>query len=163
MRFRSPKAQRGAVTALDITPLLDVVFLLLIFLLVTTQFKKDEEYALVLEPPTSSVENVTVRVDRTTIFVTRDGKTHLMTVPADAPPAADGPLTSKHITTEELRQKLEALHAKRPETPIAIRGEKKTAFQLIVDVWSVVRDIGFTNVSFPYQHKKDKDDDGKMD
>lgn len=131
--------------------MVDVVFLLLIFLLVTTTFRKDE-HAFIVDLPTSSTEQVTISSDKTTVFITKDGTYHLLTVPADQP--VDGPeldATNK-VDAAELRKQLAALHERKPDASIAIRGEKATSYQLMMDVMSVMQEVGFKNIWFPYEH-----------
>ena len=134
----------------DITSLVDVVFLLLIFLLVTTTFKRDE-HAFPIELPTSSTEHVTVTTDKTTIFITEAGELHLLTVPSDLEAGQDAVGTSSAVTEQALRTELEALRRRRPDAPIAIRGEKATRFQRMIDVVALVEGAGFTNIFFPYE------------
>lgn len=55
----------------DLTPLIDVAFLLLIFFMVSTVFKKDE-LALNLSLPKSSAERITIDNKQITIEVSND-------------------------------------------------------------------------------------------
>ena len=59
IRARRARGRGRAQTVIDITSLLDVVFLLIIFLIVTTTFRKNE-HAFVVELPTSGTEVVEV-------------------------------------------------------------------------------------------------------
>ena len=150
MNFRDGRRRRRVATAIDITSLVDIVFLLLIFLLITTTFKRDE-YAFPLELPTAGSAEFTVRTDKTTIFITRDGKLHLLMIPADAP-AGDAELeAADEIAREDLEAELKKLHARRPEAPIAIRAEKETRYQRMIDVVALVEHVGFRNIWFPYE------------
>ncbi len=65
MNFRKAKKGSKALVTLDMTALIDVVFLLLIFLLVTTTFRRDE-HAFVIDLVNSSSEQVTVTTDKST-------------------------------------------------------------------------------------------------
>lgn len=154
MNFRGKGRGRRAETAMDITSLVDVVFLLLIFLLVTTTFKKDE-YAFQIELPTSSADEVTVTTDRTTVFVDTNGDLHLLTVPADGPDPTVTDADAQKVTRKELSAKLRELHARRPDASIAIRGEKTTSYQTMVEVVGAIQDAGFRNIWFPYEFGQD--------
>ncbi len=135
---------------LEVTSLVDVVFLLIIFLLVTTTFNKDE-HAFVIELPTSSSEQVTVASDKTTVFITREGDYFLLELPADRPigePALD---PKQKVTQAQLEERLRGLHRRDPDASIAIRGEKRTSYQSMMDVVSVLQDIGFRSIWFPYE------------
>lgn len=150
MNFR-PKTRRGPLVTLDITALIDVVFLLLIFLLVTTTFRRDE-YAFIIDLPTSSVEEIQVSTDKTTIFVDKDGQAHLLMVPADAPAGAAKDISkAQKVSPEELKAALESLFQRRSDASIAIRGEKATSYQSMVEIVGVLQDIGFRSIYFPYE------------
>lgn len=152
MNFRSASGRRRRVeTTIDITSLVDVVFLLLIFLLVTTTFKR-EEHAFPVELPTSSVKQVTITTDKTTIFITKDGGLHLLTVPSDAAPGEPtGAGAANKVTEEELKKRLAELHERRPDAPVAIRAEQETRYQKMIDVVALVESAGFSNLFFPYE------------
>lgn len=145
---RGPKRVRATV---DITALLDITFNLIIFLVVTTNFHK-EEHAFVIELPTASNENVVVATDKTTVYVTRAGELYLLRVAADQP--STGPVAvdpSEKLTRERLLQELRTLHTKDPELPIAVRGEKDASYQTLMDVVSAIQEVGFKSVWFPYE------------
>lgn|GEM_PF-360663 len=150
MNFRdSRKRGRRAEVTLEVTSLVDVVFLLIIFLLVTTTFKQNE-YAFVIDLPTSGVQEITVSSDKTTVFVTATGDMYLLEVPADRP--VEGAVDpSKKVDRKELERRLKALQERRPDASIAIRGERSTSYQSMMDVVSVLQDIGFRNIWFPYE------------
>jgi biopolymer transport protein ExbD len=153
VRFRPTRGARRTTVAIDITSLVDVVFLLLIFLLVTTTFKR-EEHAFPIQLPTAGVETLVVTSDKTTIFVTTAGEFHLLMVPLDTPEGSDGLARTRRMSREELATQLAALHARRPETPISIRAEKDTRYQKMIDVVALVERAGFRNIWFPYELEK---------
>ena len=151
MNFRtSRKRRRGAEVTLEVTSLVDVVFLLIIFLLVTTTFKQNE-YAFVIDLPTSGVKEVTVSSDKTTIFITAKGDYYMLEVPADRPVDDSAMDPSLKVSADELKRRLEELQKRRPDAAIAIRGERTTNYQSMMDVVSVMQEIGFKNIWFPYE------------
>ena len=153
MNFRSTRGRGRTAASIDITSLVDVVFLLLIFLLVTTTFKR-EEHAFPIELPTAGVEQVVVTSNKTTIYVTAAGALHLLMVPLDSAEGADGNATTEALSREALITKLEALHARKPDTPIGIRAEKDTSYQKMIDVVALIEQAGFRNIWFPYELDK---------
>ena len=153
MNFRHARGRSRTAATIDITSLVDVVFLLLIFLLVTTTFKR-EEHAFPIELPTAGVEQVVVTSDKTTIFVTAAGALHLLMVPTDSPEGAAGMAKTHEVSREELITTLDALHARRPSAPIGIRAEKDTSYQKMIDVVALVERAGFRNIWFPYELEK---------
>jgi len=145
-RNRSRKAQ----TTIDVTSLLDVVFLLIIFLVVTTTFRKNE-HAFVVELPTSGTEVVEVTTDKTTVYVNRDGHFFLLEQAADSPEAGASPDSDKRLTRQELEARLRILHADKPDLPIAVRGEKDASYQTLMDVVGALQDVGFRSIYLPYE------------
>ncbi len=154
MNLRPTKRRARAATAIDITSLVDVVFLLLIFLLVTTTFKK-QEHSFPIDLPTAGVEQVTITSDKTTIFISRSGELHLLTVPLDGE-GAEGSATAdvEAVSRDQLAVRLAELYRRRPDTPIAIRGDNETRYQKMIDVVALVEQAGFRNIWFPYQLEK---------
>ena len=69
IRSRQRRARR-AQTVIDITSLLDIIFLLIIFLIVSTTFRK-AEHAFTVELPTAGTATEAVTTDKTTVYVTR--------------------------------------------------------------------------------------------
>jgi biopolymer transport protein ExbD len=61
------KRQRRESLAMDLTPLIDVVFLLLIFFLVTSTFKKDELALLLKLPKTEEGSGAEKKIEHLTI------------------------------------------------------------------------------------------------
>lgn len=150
MNFRKANGRSRALLAIDITSLVDVVFLLLIFLLVTTTFKKPE-HAFVLELPTSSTEQVVIAADRTTVYVDQRGSLHLLVVPRDATPTPEELKKAEKVSTATLRKRLKALFDKDPEATIEIKGARSTSYESIAKVIGYIKDAGFSTVHFPYE------------
>ena len=146
MNFRKSSKGKKALVTLDITALIDVVFLLLIFLLVTTTFRRDE-HAFVIDLVNSSSQQVTVSADKTTVYISPDGSLHLLDTAASSPSGA--PLSS-----EELQNKLSDLRRSRPDESLVIRGAKTADYQRVVDILTLVRDLGFADVSFAYEKEE---------
>ena len=60
--------KRREALGLDLTPIIDVVFILLIFFIVSSVFKKDE-LALVLNLPTSSAQEIELKQKEIIIMI----------------------------------------------------------------------------------------------
>ena len=127
------------------TALIDVVFLLLIFLLVTTTFRRDEQ-AFVIDLVDSSSQQVTISTDRTTVFIEPNGGLHLLD-------ASVKTQKSTALTIDELEVRLRALRETRPDESLVIRGAKTAEYQRVVDVLTMIRDLGFADVSFAYERE----------
>ena len=147
MNFRRRNGRGRLATTIDITSLVDVVFLLLIFLLVTTTFKR-EDHALSIELPTAGVEQVAATGDKTTVVVSREGQLQLVR----ASPDYEGePGQAIDVDRDELLTRLEALYDRDPEAPIAIRAARDTRYQAMIDVVAIIERAGFRNIYFPYE------------
>ena len=146
MNFRGRSRRDRALVAIDITSLMDVVFLLLIFLLVTTVFRT-EEHAFEIEFPTSSSDQVVVNTNKTTIYVDKLGNLHLLVVDEESSSAKE----PERLKPGQLRARLRELHRAKPDMSIAIKGDKAASYQAMVEVVGYVQDAGFRSVSFPYE------------
>lgn len=113
----------------DITPLIDVVFLLLIFFMTSTVFKKDELALLLNLPKTESGESVASETKSMIIEINKDDT------------AFDG----KKISVEELEAKLSGLTNK--EAPIDLRVDKEVQYQRLVKILDLLKKYNLTNLS----------------
>jgi len=151
VNFRKARGRsRRAEVTLEVTSLVDVVFLLIIFLLVTTTFKTNE-FAFVIDLPTAGVKEVTVSSDKTTVFITEKGDYYLLEVAADRPLDGGNVDPSQRVSPDQLKRRLRDLQERRPDAAVAIRGERTTSYQSMMDVVSLLQEIGFKNIWFPYE------------
>ncbi|MBM4386607.1 MAG: biopolymer transporter ExbD [Deltaproteobacteria bacterium] len=148
MNFRTAK-RRTFAGDINIAPLVDMVFLLLIFLLISTTFKK-REHAFVIDLPTAGHEEVVVRTGMDTIFVTREGKIFFLEVSKDG----EGDSKPQEFSVERLKEKLKELSGKDPETPISIRGEKDTPLQKLMNALDACYEAGLKQIQLPYEVEK---------
>lgn len=113
----------------DITPLIDVVFLLLIFFMVSTVFKKDELALLLSLPKTQEGESVAAENEQIVIEL---GNSEL---------AYNGEKTS----IEELDPFLKKIGDK--TKAIDLRVDKKVAYERLVQVLDKLKHYELTNLS----------------
>ncbi|MEM9409920.1 MAG: biopolymer transporter ExbD [Planctomycetota bacterium] len=66
--------KNGAISSLTMTPLIDVVFLLLIFFLVASRFSEEERYLDLNLPSVSEAMSATAEVNEIVINIDADGK-----------------------------------------------------------------------------------------
>jgi len=112
----------------DMTPLVDVVFLLLIFFLVSTSFKKDE-LALLLDLPASQAQQQMVHKEDVNIELSSDNIA----------------LKGKKITFEELDTELsKVLDTKRP---INVRIDKEVRYERIIQLFDVLKKYNLNNLA----------------
>ncbi|MEO0652878.1 MAG: biopolymer transporter ExbD [Planctomycetota bacterium] len=116
--------------ALNLAPMIDVVFLLLVFFMVATTFV-DPERSLDLElPPAESGAEPRELPDELMIEVRRDGTTSIAGTPYDA----DG-----------LRAELERVARIEASTPVSIRGDRAVEYWRVVSVLDLCHGVGLTD------------------
>ena len=125
----SDEQSRRRVT-LDISPLLDVVFLLLIFFLVTTTFKPDAAMDLELPESTTATQSETAP---TVVSVSQDGAVQL-----------DG----DSVSLEELERMIAAL-APEERQKITVRADARVDYGVIVRIIDALRNAGVDALSLP--------------
>ena len=118
----------------DITPLIDVVFILLIFFIVSSVFKKDE-LALVLNLPTSSAQEIELKQKELIIELNSDKLA----------------VYGKEITLELLEQEIAAIEDK--EKNIIFRIDKEVKYEKIIEVLEVLQKHQLFNISLITENK----------
>ncbi len=113
---------------LDIAPLIDIVFLLLVFFMLTSTFLVPE--AIELELPESKtaiateIQPVVVSLDR----------------------AGSLALNGENITLEELQQAIKPLLNSSDDTSITLKSDARTEVQTLLEVMDEIRAAGGINV-----------------
>jgi len=143
LKFRRRENRAPASPRVDITSLVDVVFLLIIFLLVSTTFKK-KELAFEIRLPRAAAEEVVVRADAATIFVSKEGKLAFLD-----PESGGGPVDGG--AEDEIIEKLRGYLNDHPNAPLRVQAEKDTAYQRVIDAVSVARKAGASNLQLQYE------------
>ncbi len=119
----------------DITPLIDVVFILLIFFIVSSVFKKDE-LALVLNLPTSSAQEIELKQKELIIELNNEKLA----------------LYGKEITKESLEIEISKIEEK--EKNIIFRIDKEVKYEKIIEVLEILQKHQLFNISLITDTKK---------
>jgi biopolymer transport protein ExbD len=127
MKFRSEKRARGLI--INVTSLIDVMFLLLIFFMVTSTFKNQPAINLVL--PRSSTATETVSTP-TILYLTSDGKVFL---------------NDQLMAADELGRELERLHAASGDDRMVMSADQDADHGDVVELIDTIKNSGFTRVS----------------
>jgi biopolymer transport protein ExbD len=130
MNFKKPNRH---VPSVNLTPLIDVVFLLLIFFMVSSTFQKDNHITLTL-PKADNTQRQT-KADSIYISVGSSGEYSLNSralVKNDAP---------------TLSLAIENLNISDKSTPIIIAADAHASHQSVVTVMDVASRLGFSKVS----------------
>lgn len=108
------KTQEMEEPALNLTPMIDIVFLLVIFFMVGTQFTEDESQFEIVLPTVSDAQPLTALPDEIVINVTSDGSIFLGSEPK---------------TAVELETELRAAAKRYADQAVVIRGDHSGPYQ----------------------------------
>jgi biopolymer transport protein ExbD len=113
----------------NLTPMLDVVFIMLIFFIVTASFVKESGIDI-SRPPAATAE----RKERGNILVAITANDQLW-------------MDGRQIDPRSLRANIERLHAENPEGSVVIQADRLSKNGLLVQVMDAARQAGVTTVS----------------
>jgi biopolymer transport protein ExbD len=126
---RKRSAQNNEDTGVDLTPMLDVVFIMLIFFIVTTSFVKEAGIE-VSRPSAATAE----KKDKASIFV-------------GISESGDIWIDKRKIDIRSVRANIERLHAETPEGSIVVQADKGSKTGTLVRVMDQIRAAGVTAIS----------------
>ncbi len=116
----------------QMSPLIDVIFLLLMFYAVTTQFVPDQRLKLDLpEAKTAEESGQTTRQQTAVVTVANDGSVWI---------------NDTEITDQMLEAALKRLVEQNPERAIILKGDREAHYGTIVRVLDILRDVGATSL-----------------
>ncbi len=119
---------------LNITPLIDVVFLLLIFFMVSTSFDHKSEMNITL--PDASREVAKPAPDTITVSIDADAHVYV-----NREALADGQLST-------IKEKLYDLSADLDDPPIVINADKAAPYQMVIRTMDAARQLGLVRIRF---------------
>lgn len=136
MLRRRGTTRAGEDSGIDLTPMLDVVFIMLIFFIVTTSFVK-ESGVDISRPSAEKAE----KKPKASIFVaiTETGEVWV-----------DG----RSVDMRSVRANVEKLHAESPEGAVVIQAHKNSRTGLLVDVMDQIKLAGVEKISVAADKKK---------
>lgn len=128
MNFRGDRSGRPGVVV-DVTALVDVVFQLLIFFLLTSSYVSNEAPAMDVELPEASEQNPQAR-ELVDLTITIDAEGQLFT--------ADG----AQVGEEGLFQQMLEARRESDETVVLIRGDRQVPYGRVVQIMGLARTVG---------------------
>lgn len=131
MKFRDTNVQQGA--ELELAPMVDVVFLLLIFFIVTWQFARFERDVDISVPAAEETTDEPRNVGEIIVNVRTDGSIVL---------------NGLEVSEEELLAKLKSISEAYPDQAVILRGSSEANFQAIINVLDEIKKAGIWNVAF---------------
>lgn len=126
-------------TAIELTPLIDVVFLLLIFFMISTTFTK--ETSLKINLPESSGE---ASVQQPLSIEVQIGAESQYAIAADGEGAAKSLINSNRDTLKRALTEYQS----QQQLLLIIRADRKAPHEAVIRVMDVAQELGLTNVTF---------------
>ncbi|MBU2503178.1 biopolymer transporter ExbD [bacterium] len=137
MRFRSGGFQEHKPTVvLDLTPLIDCIFQLLIFFLLTASFITTPN--LGVELPKASAKASTTQQRDLIVVVTRKGEIQY---------------EGKTMSQAALMQSLKQVHKERPNARVLIQADRKAYHGNVVKVMDTAKSVGFRRLGVAIQSR----------
>ena len=129
MNFRAGLKRRSA-SVLDMTPLVDVVFQLLIFFLLTSTYVKQSDRnnaSVPVELPESSLKSTQNPPDEVVISIDGAGLVFV---------------GDEEVGLDELAERLVRIAQTKPDTIVLVRGDQRVPYGRVGQVMSIVRASG---------------------
>lgn len=127
MRFKGRMELEHGLKQIDIAPLIDIVFQLLIFFMLTSSFVIQPGIKVDLP---KAVTSEAVKLENIEILVTGENVTYF---------------NGKVVTSQELKALLKQV-AKRDQT-ILIKADRRASLGRVVEIWDMARDLGVSQVN----------------
>lgn len=121
------KTHNDEVPPLNLTAMLDIMFLLIIFFVLNTKFMDDERQIEVRVPSIADRGALLAPVEKKTINVYRDGTITIDQVP---------------VTLEELSARLSSARARTGSLGVVVRGDGQGEFQQVAAVLNACKQAG---------------------
>ena len=116
---------------INLTPMLDVVFIMLIFFIVTATFVK--EIGLDVNQPDDDKPK-TIDPDKKSIVVRISNRDRII-------------IAQRDVDYRSVRANIERLHAENPEAPVVIQPHPESKTEIMIHVMDSARQAGVFNVS----------------
>ena len=126
-------AKKRELISMDLTPLIDVVFLLLIFFIVASEFKKNETILNLSLPNSASLQKVVEKKDLL-IELSKDEIAY----------------KAKKIDFIELETTLESL---KKDTALTIKIDKEVKYQRVVKLLDILNKLSLSNIQLITKEK----------
>ena len=128
MGRRKVRSQLDAMDQINVTPLLDLTFMLLIVFMITTPLM---ENGIDVTPPTMNAEELQTDKVTKNLTITKDG---LLTY------------ENTQVTQQELLDTLRMLQQSSPDAQLLLRADGSRSYSEVIQVMKTIRESGFRNV-----------------
>lgn len=135
MRFHTPEPQSAG---FQLAPMIDIVFLLLIFFIVEWKYTQDETEIEISVPTAEAGTPAIQAISEIFINVSKEGEIRV---------------SREQLSHDQLQSKLANIVRVHKSQPVRIRGDQDTDFQTIVKVLDTCQKAGISNVRFATKAK----------
>jgi biopolymer transport protein ExbD len=136
------KVQRDDEISINMTPMIDIVFLLIIFFMVGTKFTEiseaERDIALTV-PEVKDGQSLAKSPEKKVINIFRDGSIALDT---------------QKLTLEDLENQLREAKAQYPATGVVVRGDSESLYQHVAQVIAACRDAKINDLNIAVKPTK---------
>ena len=128
MRFYTRKRR---IPVVIIVSLIDILAILLIFVIVTTTFRRDQPAVVINLPDSKTATAAPAQSDPAILSISSDSKLFL---------------DNKPVALSALKQALQDMLATTPNRPLAMNADKNAPFGVVVSVMDVLKEANVRNV-----------------
>ncbi|MFP4673575.1 MAG: ExbD/TolR family protein [Opitutales bacterium] len=150
-RRRARRRSGGDDAAVDLSPLIDAVFLLLIFFLVTTMLKRLEKQIPVVLPDASATLSRVAHTDEVVFLIDSEGA-----VSEGIPKRGSGGEIN-YRPVENFDGRLKTIAEERGvEVPVRVDAQREVGFQKVIDLLDTLSIQGFEEVGVRLFHREEE-------
>lgn len=134
MNFTSATRRNRQPVEINVTSLVDIIFNLLLFFMLTTSFSQSE--GIEVELPSASAAKTSSEQTNFIITINQDGQTTIDGTP---------------VNRDDMSQKLQDALEKTPKTMLLIRADESTRHADVVEIIDLAKKVGLSRVSIGTQ------------
>jgi biopolymer transport protein TolR len=129
MAMSSAAGDKGSMSEINVTPLVDVMLVLLIIFMVTTPMMSQ---GIPVQLPQAGRQNIEMNLEESTILtVTRDGTVYI---------------DDREVPRDKLEFQLRRLYGELAVRSVFLRGDRRVAYGEVVRVLDLMKKVGLTRV-----------------
>jgi biopolymer transport protein ExbD len=134
------RRRRADEPTIEMAPLIDCVFLLLIFFLLTATYVRNP--------------NIPIRLPQASIHEMRPEKRDLMVGITER---GEIRYEGRETTLSKLRAEMQRIHADAPESMVLIQADQRSRHGRVVEVMDLARQIGFERIGIAIEARRGRD------
>ena len=127
--MRGNRMRESAQSEVNMTPMLDVVFIMLIFFIVTASFVKDAGVDIIRPPAQTAVSKDKGNI---LIAITENGQIWI---------------DRRQVDPRNLRSNIERLHGENPQGAIVVQADRKSQHHLLTAVMEAAKAAGVSQIA----------------